>query len=235
MDIQPKLFLMLLAALVLMGCGEQRSADASGAPNSTAGMSATADGGDRQADLQSQRTNPNVLGTTLESTNPDVSEASLYAYNAVWTNQDGKPMVLGDFAGRPVLVSMIFTTCAHACPMIVHQMKQAAATLPEDVRASVHFILISVDPERDDPAALRRFADAHGLDQATWTLLRGDAEQVRMMAALLGVRYRQESDGRFAHTSLIALLGDGGEIVYRQKGTGGGSSDEIAAALRAGV
>ncbi len=159
----------------------------------------------------------------------DHSEASLYQMDARWTHQDGRVMRLGDFTGRPVVLSMIFTHCGYACPMIVADMKQIASRLPEDAAGDVQYVLVSLDPERDTPEALRRFAAAYGLNSDQWSLLRGEAEDVRTLAAMLGIRYRQQADGQFAHTSLITILDEGGEIVHRR--TGSGTNADMSAVL----
>ena len=149
------------------------------------------------------------------------SAASLYGLTGRWMNQDGSARRLDDFEGNPVVLSMVFTHCSYACPLIVRDMKRIGAELPDDVRDRARFVLVSLDPERDTPEALRRFAEAHALDLDRWTLLRGEEEQVRLLATLLGVRYRQQADGQFAHTSLISILDEEGEIVQQQKGLSG--------------
>ncbi len=148
------------------------------------------------------------------------SDESIYQLASTWTNQDGERLALDALHGRPVVLSMIFTNCTYACPMIVRDMKQIGAALPESLRGEVRYALVSLDPERDTPARLRRFATAHELDPTAWTLLRGSARDVRLLAALLGIRYRQEADGQFSHTNLITILNPEGEIVFQQEGLG---------------
>jgi protein SCO1/2 len=148
------------------------------------------------------------------------SDASLYGLEATWTNQKGEVIHLGSLHGRPVVLSMVFTHCSYACPLIVRDMKRLGAHLSASQQDQIQYVLISLDPERDTPEVLQRFANGHALDEQQWTLLRGDAEQVRLLAALLGIRYREQADGQFAHTSLITLLNTEGEIVYQQKGLG---------------
>jgi len=152
------------------------------------------------------------------------SNESLYFSDEMWTTQEGHSTPLAALQGRPVVLSMVFTHCSYACPMIVRDMKRIAAQMPEHAQGQVQYVLVSLDPERDTPAAMQRFAKSHGLDLNQWTLLRGEAEQVRMLAALLGVRYRQQADGQFAHTSLITVLNEHGEVVHQQKGLGADGS-----------
>lgn len=146
------------------------------------------------------------------------ADESLYGVPMTWTNQNGNRMELASLAGRPVVLSMVFTNCSYACPLIIRDMKRIGAQLPDDERDAVHYVLVSLDPDRDTPEVLRRFADAYGLDLNCWTLLRGDGEQVRLLSALLGVRYRPQTDGQIAHTSLVTILDEAGEIIHQKKG-----------------
>jgi protein SCO1 len=160
------------------------------------------------------------------------TDESLYQHDAVWTDQAGRQIQLGSFQGEPVLMSMIFTQCGYACPLIVRDMKQVAARLPDTARERVRFVLVSMDPERDIPEALTRFAAAHDLDPGRWTLLTGDQVDVRVLAALLGVRYNREPDGQFSHTNLMAVLNEAGEIVHRTRGLGSDAAPAATALAR---
>lgn len=103
--------------------------------------------------------------------------------------------------------------------------------LPVELRGEV--VLVSCDPARDTPAALHlhQYREERLLDEQ-WTLLHGSNDAVREPAVLLGVKYKQESDGQFAHTNLISILNAEGEIVHHRTGLRGGLA-EAAAALAA--
>lgn len=161
---------------------------------------------------------------------PDpVTDTSLYQMTGTWTDQSGADVRLANFAGRPVVISMVFTRCAYACPLLVADMKRIGAELGGEHNENVRYVLVSLDPDRDEPESLRHFARAHGLDAGQWTLLTGTHQHVRMLAALLGVRYRSQEDGQIAHTSLITVLNAAGEVVHRQKGLGADETATVAA------
>ena len=159
----------------------------------------------------------NEAAAPAYDTSAPLSETSIYLMGADWTSDAEQTIQLADFRGRPVALSMIYTSCGHACPMIVSDMKKIAGGLPEN--GEVQYVLVSFDPDRDTPERLRDFREAHGLGE-NWTLLRSDDVDVRTLAALLDVRYRFEADGNIAHTNRITLLNAGGEIVGRQEGLG---------------
>lgn len=155
--------------------------------------------------------------------------ASLYQAEAAFVTDAGEPLRLVELRGRPVLLAMFFSNCAYACPATVVDLVRIREKLPPDERDRVRVVMVSFDVERDTPAALRAFRESRGIP-ADWVLLGGSADSVRELAALLGVKYKREADGGFAHSNLVTVLGPDGEIVHRRAGLSGGL-DEAAAAL----
>src|SRR5205823_13101013 len=82
---------------------------------------------------------------------------SIYQIDSTWTTDAGEPFKLTTLRGRPQIVAMFFTSCQNACPITVSDMKRIEAALPERLRASVGFTLVSFDPERDTTAALHAY------------------------------------------------------------------------------
>jgi protein SCO1/2 len=113
---------------------------------------------------------------------------------------------------------MFFANCTYACPLLVFQMQQIEAGLPETLRDKVGFTLISFDTERDTPAALHSYRQGHALANSRWTLLRGGPEDVLDVAALLNVKFKKDAQGQFLHSNVITLLNAEGEIVCQQLG-----------------
>ncbi len=153
-----------------------------------------------------------------ENGSKPLASASIYLLNSAWTDQDGKSMPLVRFRGKPLVLAMIYTNCKDICPMIVADMQAIQNALPAAAREQVGFALFSFDPEQDRPSVLKQYASAHGLNAKHWTLLTSSAESVRMLAAVLGIRYKKEPSGEFAHSSLITVLDSGGEIWQQQAG-----------------
>lgn len=159
------------------------------------------------------------------------SSSSLYQLDTAFTTDSGQPFALGSLQGRPVVLTMFFASCTYACPLIVADMSAIRAKLPADLRDRAALVLVTFDGVRDTPAALATFRAQRGLD-AQWILLHGNNDAVRELAALLGVKFKQEADGAFAHSNLITLLNPAGEIIHQRTGLKDGL-DEAAAALAA--
>lgn len=157
------------------------------------------------------------------------SSESLYQLEVGFTDDGGRPFTLGSLRGRPVVLTMFFASCGYACPLLLTDMQAIRAKLPAEIRDQAALVLVSFDVARDTPAALAQYrADRH-LD-AQWTLLHGDDDAVRELAALLGVKFKQEADGQFAHSNLITILNGEGEVVHQRNGLRGGL-DETARAI----
>jgi len=153
----------------------------------------------------------------LQSAAASVSDRSLYQLAETWTSDRGNQIALSSLKGRPQIVTMFFAHCQYACPLLVYKMEQIEAALPENLRTNIGFTLVSFDAERDTPDVLHAYRTRHRMGNH-WTLLHGNADQVLELAALLGVKFKQDAQGQFAHSNIITLLNGEGEIVYQEVG-----------------
>ena len=144
-------------------------------------------------------------------------DRSLYQLDSSWTNDAGAAVKLVSFRGRPQIVMMFFARCEYACPLLVHDMQRIEAALPENIRTNVGFVLVTFDSERDTPQALASYRKNHQLP-ANWILLRGAPDDVLELGALLGVKFKKDFRGQFAHSNVITVLDPKGEIVLQQIG-----------------
>ena len=154
---------------------------------------------------------------------------SLYQGDATFTDDSGKSFSLSSLRGRPVALNLFFASCGYACPLTVTDLLAIQSRLPVELRSKIFLVLVSFDVERDTTEALAKYRTQRGLD-GQWILLRGTDDSVRELAALLGVKYKQETDGGFSHSNLVTILNAEGEIVHQRAGLQGGL-DEAAAAL----
>jgi protein SCO1/2 len=69
---------------------------------------------------------------------------------------DGKPLDLERFRGKVVLLAFGFSNCGEVCPITLATLAGARKKLGADA-ASVQVVYVTVDPERDDAAQMRKF------------------------------------------------------------------------------
>lgn len=147
-----------------------------------------------------------------------VMDKSIYQADTEWTSDFGKKIKLEKLRGKPQVIAMFFTSCEYACPVLVHDVRQIEAALPENLRTNVGFVLVSFDTRRDTVEALHAYRDKLKLNEDNWVLLRGGNEDVFELTALLGVKFKQDQRGQFAHSNIITILNANGEIVHQQIG-----------------
>lgn len=157
---------------------------------------------------------------------------SVYQLPLRLTDQHGKSWNWGDKRGKPQVVAMFYTSCQYICPLIVDSGKAVEHALTPTERGRLGILLISMDPARDNPAALMAVAQKRDLDLAHWTLAAPKATDVRSAAGVLGVRYRQLADGEFNHTSALVLIDAQGRILAKTEKVGSRIDPEFLTAVR---
>jgi protein SCO1 len=157
---------------------------------------------------------------------------SIYNLDAELTDQSGAVRGLDMHRGHPVLVTMFYSSCAVACPLLIDTLRAFERSLTATERARVRVVLISIDPEHDTTDRLRALASERRIDLSRWTLVHTDEATVRKIAAVLTIQYRRLPDGNYNHASVISLLTPQGEIAT-QSSVLGKADERLAAALRA--
>lgn len=157
---------------------------------------------------------------------------SVYQLPLPLTDQHGRRADWRAHRGKPQLVAMFYTSCQYICPLIVESGKAVDRALTPAQRQRLGILLISMDPARDDPAALLAVATTRKLDLQRWTLAAPRPGDVRAVAGVLGIRYRQLADGEFNHTSALVLLDPDGRVLARTEKVGSVPDPEFVAAVR---
>jgi len=156
---------------------------------------------------------------------------SVYQLSARLVDASGKMRSWPSFRGRPRIATMFYSSCPYMCPLIIESGKAIDRSLTPAERAKLGFVLVSLDPKRDSPAALTALIKKRGIDASRWTLLRPAPSDVRPIAAVLGVKYRALADGEFNHTSVLILLDANGRILARTETIGSRPDPEFVAAV----
>lgn len=157
---------------------------------------------------------------------------SVYHFDARLTDARGLPLAFRGLQGRPRVATMFYANCRYVCPLIVDSVKAIERKLSAAERERIGFVLISMDPERDTPEKLMSVMQERRLDAARWTLLRPEAEDLRGLAGVLGIRYRALADGEFNHSTSLVLLDANGRVLARSGQVGGPTDPEFLAAVR---
>jgi protein SCO1/2 len=120
------------------------------------------------------------------------------------------PATLG---GGPVVLTFVYAGCHATCPVLIGRLKAVEAAAPADAR----FAAVTLDPERDTPAALAAHAARFGLGDR-WRLLTGEPRAVRAVLTAFGIRWTRLPGGEIAHENVIVLLDRAGRVAFTYAG-----------------
>lgn len=133
---------------------------------------------------------PVVAPPDLSGPTPEEREAKQRGYftDTTLVDQDGKQVrfYTDVLKGKVVLIHFIFTSCTDACPAMVQKMLGAKAELGPEFAKDMRYVSISIDPQRDTPAELRKFAQRMGAVDREWVFLTGNQEDVDLVVKKLG-------------------------------------------------
>ncbi len=134
----------------------------------------------------------------------------------VLTDHTGRPLALADLRGKPLVVSLVFTSCATVCPITTEylreQVERARGALGED---AFNVLTFGFDASGDRPAQLAGFAGTHRLlGIEGWHIASADPDTTAAFLDELGFSFRAAAGG-FDHVTQTTIL-DGGGKVYRQ-------------------
>ena len=146
---------------------------------------------------------------------------------------DGTRTSLAATGGQVRIATMFYSHCPGVCPMTIESLRGVEHQLSAEQRARLGFILLSLDPARDSPGALRSLARKHGIVSSRWVLGRTSESDARAFASAARIRYRHLSDGSIDHSSALVLIDAQGRLLARTSGEG--VNTEFVTAVRSAL
>jgi protein SCO1/2 len=134
----------------------------------------------------------------------------------VLTDQDGERLDVLSLRGRVVVVTGIYATCRHTCPLIMGQLSRSLARLSAPERSQVRVVALTLNPEHDNQKVMAEAARSYGVAAPEYRLLHGPAAEVN--GALDGLEISRRADpmsGEIAHANLFLLVDKRGKLAYR--------------------
>lgn len=145
------------------------------------------------------------------------------------TDHTGKRVTDADFRGRFMLLYFGYTFCPDVCPADLQTMGRALDILAAKGEV-ITPVFITVDPERDSPAVLKKYVAAF---HPRMVGLTGSAAEIKAAAKAYKVYYRAQPGAKpgdtkilMGHTSFIYLVGPDGKAVAAFRG---GTRPEVLA------
>ena len=85
------------------------------------------------------------------------------------TDETGRTVTRGDFGGKILVVSFLFTSCSLTCPEVSKRMAEIQRLTATN--ADVRLVSLTVDPRSDTPPVLAKWAARFGADTNRWHFL----------------------------------------------------------------
>jgi len=128
---------------------------------------------------------------------------------------NSRHITLAEFRGEPLVVNLVYTSCAESCPLIVQTLARAVEVAQDALGVETFSIVtIGFDTEDDTPARMRAFARRQGVDLPNWRFLATDHDTIERLTAELGFIYAPSPRG-FDHLAQTSVIDPEGRV-FRQ-------------------
>lgn len=134
---------------------------------------------------------------------------------------DGESVTMQNTSGKVRLLYFFFANCPDVCPPTTQMLSKVQRRLQEEkvFGTEAAILQITVDPERDTPEVLRKYAANFKADPAAWRFLRGTEAQIAAIGEDYGMLIlKDESTGSYVHSNAVYLID--GENQIRKRYTG---------------
>jgi protein SCO1/2 len=128
---------------------------------------------------------------------------------------DGATVSLSDLRGRPLVLSLVYTSCYGSCSFLTRRLAQAVEVardaLGED---SFRVLTVGFDAANDTPERMAAYAARQRVGDAGWLVLGADRDTVAALAGEIGFTFSPSPRG-YDHVSQVSVLDARGRV-YRQ-------------------
>lgn len=127
------------------------------------------------------------------------------------TNQNGQAQAVDQFKGQWSLLFFGYTFCPDICPATLAQLRQLKGMLPAEAQARLRVVLVTVDPQRDNPEQLKKYL---GFFDPAFMGLTGAQEDLQKLASAVSIPYipadTSQENYTVDHSGNLVILGPDG-------------------------
>jgi len=138
--------------------------------------------------------------------------------NYQFQSTDGRTVRIDDYKGKPLVISLIYTSCYHICPTTTKHLQEvvnkARKALGED---SFNVLTIGFDVFRDTPIMMEKFRNQQNVNDEYWQFLSSDTATIDHLSKQLGFLYETSPHG-FDHLIQATVLDAESTIVQQVYG-----------------
>ncbi|UUY09401.1 SCO family protein [Pseudomonas sp. J452] len=127
------------------------------------------------------------------------------------TNQDGQAQAVDQLKGQWSLLFFGYTFCPDICPATLAQLRQLKGMLPAETQAQLRVVLVTVDPQRDNPEQLKKYL---GFFDPAFMGLTGAQEDLQKLAGAVSIPYipadTSKENYTVDHSGNLVIIGPDG-------------------------
>lgn len=130
----------------------------------------------------------------------------------VFLDRQSQPVDLARFRGKPLIISMVYTSCYHTCPMITQALERSVIAAQSGLGPDSFSVLtVGFDSAEDTPDRMRAYASQRGIDARNWYFVSATNEVVQSLSETLGFIFFPSPKG-FDHLAQTTILDAEGKI-----------------------
>lgn len=141
-----------------------------------------------------------------------------------FVDEEGKKVVLRDLVDKPTVLSLIYLSCRHACPMLLNGLAEVLGKTDLTAGKDFNVITVSFD-ENDTPSVAAEkkpnYIAAIGkpFPEKEWRFLTGTKDDIENLTRSVGFSFKREENGMFTHPVTLTILSSEGKIIRYLRGT----------------
>ncbi len=134
------------------------------------------------------------------------------------TTSDGQTLALEKLRGRPVVLSLIYTSCYHVCSGLTVRLRDTVKVAREALGTrSFSVVTLGFDVRSDTPQRMRQYALDRGVNLPEWYFASADAATVARLVRDVGFTYHESPKG-FDHITQVTIIDQSGRVALQVYG-----------------
>ena len=131
------------------------------------------------------------------------------------TDHNGQALSMDDLRGKPLVLSLVYTSCYQICPMTIRNLAKVVDKARDALgENSFNVAVLGFDVYNDSPQAMIHFARKQGIDNRGWRLLSISPDSINALSEELGFEFFSSHNG-FDHITQATVIDAEGRV-YRQ-------------------
>ena len=147
-----------------------------------------------------------IITATLLLTCSSNLYASIFTETFSWKDQNNSDFSLSNLKDKPIVLTMMYTECTKTCPMLTVKSLTDLQEYYGSKNKDADFVIITLDPDHDNPAVLKKYMDDKKLNYPNWHFITGSKSDIRKASEFLGLSDYWSMDDHIIHGFKISIF-----------------------------